>query len=131
MIITEDEHAVVVVSGFAFEREMDQFVRSEIRYLKGFDMVAHRCPGNRLKFILDGFRGIDRYVRQLSAVNTGVVFLLMVRGRLDCRYLRFSEGKEIDDESCACGDPPHKPFAADLFRHDSAFPSDEILYHTF
>lgn len=47
--------ARLFVSGFRDDGELDRFVKSEIRYMKGFDMQAMRCEGRLLRFDLADF----------------------------------------------------------------------------
>lgn len=55
----------IVVSGFSDDVELDQFVRSEIRYLKGFDMEAARCEGRILLFVVRDFPRPNGYAQTL------------------------------------------------------------------
>ncbi|HUX11375.1 MAG TPA: hypothetical protein VMW87_00025 [Spirochaetia bacterium] len=111
---------ILLVDGFPTEEELDRFVKSEIRYMKGFDMGAYRCSGRRLKFVFSGLARLPSYVRELSISHPQIEFRLLVGGpRL--RYYAYKAGKPLAGGAGA----------TELRNHETAVPAEETLYETF
>ncbi|WP_455382129.1 hypothetical protein [Salinispira pacifica] len=117
---------VLVVDGFEDEGGLDRFVKSEIRYMKGFDMGAYRCKGLRVKFILQDIARFPDFVRELSYAHPLLLFRLLVEseagGRADpSGFYAFRAGRSVD-----------LPEDASLLAaHETRIPSQETLYETF
>jgi len=131
MSANDEQSVIFIVIGFRSERELDRFVRTEIRYLKGFDMVAHRCVNLCLKFELSAYRGIARLVGELSAENPALEFHSLAADGRSTRYQLFRAGLPVESEECAPGSSPQTAFALKLSDHARAYPSIEILYQTY
>jgi len=131
MSANDEQSVILIVIGFHSERELDRFLRTEIRYLKGFDMVAHRCAELRLKFEIAAYRGMARLVGELSAENPSLEFHALSADGLSTRYDLVRAGLSVQSEECPSGTSPLKEFALRLFDHARTCPSIEILYQTY
>jgi len=137
---TADESSnrnVLLVERFRSERDLDRFVRSEIRYMKGFDMGAYRCAGLRLKFVLYAVSRVPSLVRDLSASYPELLFRLLVDapGRSatppgPARYHVYLAGRLLTaDRRRAL---PDQPVDVETLRdHERVLPAEETLYETF
>lgn len=138
---TADESAnrnVLLVERFGNERDLDRFVKSEIRYMKGFDMGAYRCAGLRLKFVLYGIHRMLSLVRDLSASYPELLFRLLVDEppraadpvEPPVHYRVFLAGRPLTaEQQRALPDPPET--AESLRDHERTLPPEETLYETF
>jgi hypothetical protein len=132
-----DTGCVLLVEGFPSDAELDRFVKSEIRYMKGLDMGAYRCVALRLKFVLSGMSHFSSFVKELSESYPGLVFRLLTvppgdsfRRRTDELYSVYRAGRALNrSETVALPGPPIGP--DDLADHESRFPPLETLYETF
>ncbi len=118
--VNPGERDILLVSGFSSEEELDRFVKSEIRYMKSFDMGAYRCSGGRLKFIFSGLSRLPSYVRELSTSHPKIEFRLLV-GDPHTGFHAYKAGKAV---SGGAG-------ARELRNHETAIPAEETLYETF
>ncbi len=71
----------ILVRGFSDDLEQDRFVKSEIRYLKSFDMSAARCAGRALLFRLTAFPRAEAYVETLRKAYPWLEISLHAEGK--------------------------------------------------
>ena len=118
--------AVVLITGFAAEREVDAFVRAEIRYFRSRVMTLGRCEGPSLKLVVEDEvkPGAEEQAAKIARRYPRLTVEILVREDGRRSHRRFVDGHEDRRE-------PNGTRLDRLGRHERTLPVLEEIYETF